>query len=78
VQRLFVVFNKVVDDKEVDMLKADLDEVDFIGTVHFDEQVRKADLEGQSAFDVAPRFVAEIEALKKRLEKELEGEPVGA
>jgi CO dehydrogenase maturation factor len=78
VQRLFAVFNKVVDDKEVDMLKDDLGEVEFIGTVHFSENVRKADLDGGSAFDAAPEFVAEIETIKKRLEEELEGQPVGA
>lgn len=78
VQRLFAVFNKVVDDKEVDMLKDDLGEVEFIGTIHFNEKVRKADLDGESAFDAAPEFVAEINTLKKRLEEELEGQPVGA
>jgi len=39
--------------------------------------VRKADLEGQSAYDVAPEFVEEINIIKARLEKELEGERVG-
>lgn len=78
IQRLFVVFNKVVDDREVEMLKEDLGDVEYIGVVHFSEEVRKADLEGSSAFDVAPGFVAEIEKIKKRLEKELEGERVGA
>lgn len=78
VQRLFAVFNKVVDDKEVDMLKDDLGEVEFIGTIHFNEKVRKADLDGESAFDAAPEFVAEINTLKKRLEEELEEQPVGA
>ncbi len=78
VQRLFAVFNKVVDDKEVEMLKDDLGEVEFIGTIHFDEKVRKADLDGKSAFDAAPEFVAEVDAIKKRIEEALEGEPVGA
>jgi CO dehydrogenase maturation factor len=78
VGRLFVVFNKVVDDKEVEILKEDLGDVDYIGTIHFSEKVRKADLKGKSAFDVDPDFVNELDMIKKRLQEELEGEPVGA
>jgi CO dehydrogenase maturation factor len=78
VQRLFVVFNKVVDDAEVDMLKEDLGDVEYMGIIHYSEKVRKADLEGNSAFDVDPDFVREVDEIKKKLEEELEGEPVGA
>jgi len=78
VQRLFVVFNKVVDDTEVEMLREDLGDVEYIGIIHYSEKVRKADLEGNSAFDVDPEFVREVEEVKKKLEEELEAEPVGA
>jgi CO dehydrogenase maturation factor len=78
IKRLFVVFNKVVDDAEIDKLKVDLDDVEYIGTIHFSEQVRKADLTGESAFDLDPQFVKELDEIKKRLEKELEGERIGA
>jgi len=78
VQRLFVVFNKVVDDSEIDALRDDMADIDYIGSIHFSEKVRKADLSGESAFDVAPQFVAEVDQIKKRLEEELEAEPVGA
>lgn len=78
VRRLFVVFNKVVDDGEVESLRGGLEDVDFLGIVHFSEKVRKADLEGGSAYDLDPKFVEEINSIKKRLEEELEGEPIGA
>jgi len=78
IKRLFVVFNKVVDDAEIDKLKVDLDDVEYIGTIHFSEQVRKADLTGESAFDLDPQFVKELDEIKQRLEKELEGERIGA
>ena len=77
IQRLFVVFNKVVDNAEVEMLKDGLGDIATIGIIHFSDKVRKADLEGQSAYDVAPEFVEEINIIKARLEKELEGERVG-
>jgi CO dehydrogenase maturation factor len=76
VERLFLVFNKVVEDEEIESLKEDIADIEYLGTVHFSEEVRKADLEGKSAFDVDPEFEAEIEEIKKRLEGALV--PVGA
>ena len=73
IKRLFVVFNKVVDDGEVEMLKDGLGDIEPIGIIHFSDKVRKADLQGTSAYDVAPEFVGEINKIKERLEKELEG-----
>jgi CO dehydrogenase maturation factor len=73
IQKLFVVFNKVVDDSEVELLKDGLGDIELIGLIHFSEKVRKADLEGESAYDVAPEFVAEIGKIKSALEKQLEG-----
>ncbi|MBU4178451.1 MAG: AAA family ATPase, partial [Actinobacteria bacterium] len=54
VGRLFLVFNKVVDDSEVDKLREEALDIEYLGTIHFSEKVRKADLEGRSAFDVDP------------------------
>jgi len=54
-----------------------LGDVEYIGTIHYSEKVRKADLEGNSAFDVDPEFVGELDKIKKKLEEELEAEPVG-
>lgn len=73
IKRLFVVFNKVVDDAEVDMLKDGLGDIEPIGIIHFSDKVRKADLTGTSAYDADPDFVGEIDAIKKKLEHELEG-----
>jgi len=73
VGRLFLVFNKVVDDSEVDKLREEALDIEYLGTIHFSEKVRKADLEGRSAFDVDPSFEAEIEMIKEKLEEELEG-----
>ncbi len=72
--RLFMVFNKVVEDSEIKKLREGAPGIEHLGTVHFSEKVRKADLEGVSAFDADPTFEAEIEAIKNRLQEELEGE----
>ena len=73
IERLFVVFNKVVDDGEIEMLKDGLGDIRPIGVIHYSEKVRRADLEGRSAYDVDPVFVGEIDAIKAVLERELEG-----
>jgi len=73
IKKLFVVFNKVVEDDEIEMLKDGLGDIQPIGLIHYSEKVRKADLAGESAYDVDPHFVEEIDAIKKKLEAELEG-----
>ena len=74
IPRLLVVLNKAVTDEEKDFLKQRLGDLPFLGTIHFSEKVRKADALGQSAYDVDPKFVGEVEEIKKRLVEEL-GEP---
>ena len=74
VGRLFAVFNKVIDDSEVDPLREDLGDIEYLGTVHYSDRVRKADLEGKSAYDVDPAFVAEIEKIKNSLVEKMEDE----
>lgn len=67
IEKLFVVFNKVIEDSEVEGLKEDMSDVEFLGDVHYSEAVRKADLEGKSAYDVDESFNREIEGIKKNL-----------
>lgn len=78
IKRLFVVFNKVMDESEVEMLRDGLGDIESLGMIHYSDKVRKADLEGMSAFDADPEFVGEVERLKERLEEALEGSGVGA
>lgn len=72
IEKLFIVLNKVVDDSEVDYLLEGVEEILFLGSIHFSDRVRKADLTGNSAYDVDPEFVREIENIKLRLKEELE------
>ncbi|MBU4173583.1 MAG: AAA family ATPase [Actinobacteria bacterium] len=71
--RLFMVFNKVVEDSEIEKLREGVEGIEYLGTVHFSDKVRKADLEGISALDADPTFEAEIVVIKNRLQEELEG-----
>ena len=71
VTRVFLVLNKVRDAAEESELRAHLPDLPVIGTVFERESIRKADLAGRSPFDVEPAFVAEIGAIKERLQKEI-------
>jgi CO dehydrogenase maturation factor len=70
-KRVFLVLNKVHDAAEEQKLRGHLPELPVIGTVRERESIRKADLEGRSPFDVDADFVAEIAAIKERLEQEV-------
>lgn len=74
VERLYAIFNKVVDDSEIESLKQDLGDIKYLGSIHFSDNVRKADLEGKSAYDMDSGFVGEIETIKDKLRGELENE----
>lgn len=74
IKKLLVVMNKVVDDSEAQDLVQDMDGIPYLGSVHFSERVRRADVEGKSAFDADPHFVEEIEAIGEKISTELEKE----
>ncbi len=73
IPRLLVVLNKAVTDEEEEFLKQRLGDLPFLGIIHFSDKVRRADSLGESAYDVDPDFVREVEAVKGRLVKELGG-----
>lgn len=73
IERLFVVLNKVVEDSEIDFLKDDLGGLRLLGSLHYSDRIHKADLAGESAYDVDPDFVNEINDIKAKLVEELEG-----
>jgi CO dehydrogenase maturation factor len=74
-KRVFLVLNKLHDAAEEAQLRTYLPELPVIGTVRERESIRKADLEGRSPFDVDPAFVAEVAAIKERLQQEIGSSP---
>ncbi|MBC7246921.1 MAG: AAA family ATPase [Actinobacteria bacterium] len=71
VQRVFVVLNKVQSPEEEELVKSRLDGLPFLGSISYNQNVRRADLEGTSPYDADPAFVEEIRAIKERLFQEL-------
>jgi len=73
VPRIYVVINKVEDPQEAEMMRKHLGDFTLLGSISYNPAVRRADLEGVSAYDIDRGFVDEISSIKDRLLQELEG-----
>ena len=71
VQRIFVVLNKVQNPEEEEIIRGRLDGLPFLGSISYNQSVRRSDLEGTSPYDADQGFVDEIQAIKKTLFREL-------
>ncbi|MDD5747848.1 MAG: AAA family ATPase [Actinomycetota bacterium] len=74
IRRLFLVFNKVIDDSEIEKIQEGIEDIEKIGLVHYSEAVRKSDMKAESAYTADPAFAAEIDMLEDTLIKKLESE----
>ncbi len=71
VPRLFVVLNKIQGKEEEEAMLRHLSDFTVLGSISYNPQIRKSDLEGVSPYDTDPKFVEEIKAIKERLVREL-------
>jgi len=67
IKRVFAVGSKVVDEADVQFIRENLVDLELLGFVHLSEEVKKADLEGVSPFDVGGMVVEEVRSIKARL-----------
>jgi CO dehydrogenase maturation factor len=74
VQRIFVVLNKVQSPEEEEVMKGRLDGLPYLGSISYNQNIRRSDLEGTSPYDSDPAFTSEVRAIKEKLFQELEGE----
>ncbi len=71
ITRVLVVLNKVQSPEEAEVIASKLEGLPLLGSISYNQRVRRADLEGTSPYDADPGFVEEIRAIKKRLFQEL-------
>jgi CO dehydrogenase maturation factor len=74
VQRIYVVLNKVQSAEEEELVRGRLDGLPYLGSISYNQNIRRSDLEGTSPYDADPAFVDEVRTIKERLFKELERE----
>jgi len=71
VRRIFVVLNKVQNPEEEEMIKGHLDGLPFLGSISYNQAIRRSVLEGTSPYDSDQGFVDEISVIKENLFREL-------
>jgi CO dehydrogenase maturation factor len=69
IKKVWVVANKVRDEKDEEFVRSRVDEDDLLGFVHYNLEVVDADREGASPYDVSKLATEEIRKLKNRIDK---------
>ncbi|NWF75006.1 MAG: AAA family ATPase [Nitrospirae bacterium] len=69
VKNVFVVANKIRDSKDLDFIKENIENMQFIGAIAFNNAVMEADIRGLSPYKLSPETVKDVEEIKNRLEK---------
>ena len=70
VTRVRVVANKVRDDSDRDFIRSRIPPEDLLGFISYDTDVIDADRKGLSPYDLSPRALEEIRAIKARIDQE--------
>ena len=69
VTRVDVVANKIRDDSDREFVRARIPEENLLGFISYDPEVIDADRRGLSPYDVSPKAVEEIRAIKARIDE---------
>jgi CO dehydrogenase maturation factor len=70
IENVKVVANKVRNEKDEEFIKSKIPAEDFLGFIHFDEDVVDADRQGQSPFDCSKGATDEIKKIKELIDKQ--------
>ena len=69
VSQVRVVANKVRNEKDEEFIRTRIPEEDFLGFIHYNEDVIDADRQGKSPFDFSEKAVSEIIKIKNKIDK---------
>jgi CO dehydrogenase maturation factor len=64
-----VIANKIRTRADEEFILAKVNESDLLGFIHFDDDVSAADRAGRSPYDISEKTVAEIRAIKERIDR---------
>jgi CO dehydrogenase maturation factor len=70
IKKVRVVANKLRSRADEEFIKAKVPESALLGFIHFDDDVTAADRAGRSPYDISEKTVAEITAIKQRIDKD--------
>ncbi len=69
IKNVFIVANKIRDDKDIEFIKDNLENMRVIGVIKFDDDVMEADIKGVSPFYLCPKVVDAVKIIKEKLYK---------
>ncbi len=72
IKNVYVVGSKVKDKEDIGFLRSQLKDFEVIGAVSLNDDVKKADLQGVSAYDISEKIVNEVLSIKSEILSRLE------
>ncbi len=71
VKRIGVVANKVLGEADIAFLKNEIPPDELLGFIAFDEETADADRQGRAPYDVSPKAVAQVKAIKAVIDRQM-------
>ena len=72
INNIFIVASKIRDEKDLEFIKKHLSGFELLGCVSLSDEVKQADMEGVSPFDINNKIVQEVSLIKDRLTAKLD------
>lgn len=69
VKRVFVVANKVRKEQDIQFIKDNLSDMDFLGGMSFNDDIMESDINGLPSYEASQKSVNEAKIIKETLEK---------
>jgi CO dehydrogenase maturation factor len=73
VRKVFVVANKVRSAEDLNFINENIEDMELVGSMSFNEALVTADIRGLSPYAYSLESVSEVKEIKERIEKLLEG-----
>ncbi|MFH1704025.1 MAG: carbon monoxide dehydrogenase accessory protein CooC [Nitrospirota bacterium] len=71
VRKVFVVANKVRNPDDLKFIKDNIGDMEFLGSISFNEAIMTADIKGFSPYACSPESVDEVREIKNKIENRL-------
>jgi CO dehydrogenase maturation factor len=72
IKRVFLVANKVRKSADVDFITKNISDIEFLGSVSFNDSIMESDIQGVPSYRTSPQTVEETTEIKRNLEKLIE------
>ena len=71
IKKIFVVASKIQNEEDLQFIKNNLGDLEFLGAISLSDAVKQADIEGVSAIDIGGKVIDEINSIKESLIEKL-------